>query len=89
MGQTKPFFVSFAYRDDSLILGRSDILSIRLPDDPNAPLTPLLPQVEHDSFATLVTMGIVSTVVMIMMVVAYAMCWGKKDKIGAEKEGES
>jgi len=73
MGETKPFFVSFAYRDDSqnLIIGRSDVLSLRLPDDPDAPF--VTKPIEYEMF-TVVTMTIVSTLVIFIMIVVYSVC---------------
>ena len=88
LGQKKSFFISFASRDESLILGRSDILSIRLPDDPDAPMTPPIHLVaQRDDTSFLVTMTIVSTLVIFILIVAYSICWTfKKDKIISHKE---
>ena len=43
LGQTKPFFVSFSYRGERNIIGRSKMLELRLPDDPNPPVEKVLP----------------------------------------------
>jgi len=79
LGQTKPFFVSMAFTGETRIIGRSELLALHLPDDPDAlEIVPIA--LSENNAGKVISMMVLSSMIVIILIFAYSIYQFKRAK---------